>query len=182
MRTSGADRNRFLEILFVAQEEHPGARIVIKTHPETAQGHRQGHFRTGDGGPNAEMLDRAVSPWALFKGAIAVYTVSSTMGFEAIFAGHKPRVFGQPFYEGWGADSGCNAPRASPADPNPRSDFCGGDAALPHLVQSLSRQTLQRRGSSHSAGGPNAGMARRSPRLDSQWHAPVEEASYRELF
>ncbi|HBR38881.1 MAG TPA: hypothetical protein DD939_16490, partial [Sulfitobacter pontiacus] len=24
------------------------------------------------------------------------------MGFEAIFAGHKPRVFGQPFYAGWG--------------------------------------------------------------------------------
>lgn len=102
VRASGADRNRFLEMLFVAQEEHPGAHIVIKTHPETAQGHRQGHFRTGDGGPNAEMLDRAVSPWALFKGAIAVYTVSSTMGFEAIFAGHKPRVFGHPFYAGWG--------------------------------------------------------------------------------
>jgi capsular polysaccharide export protein len=24
------------------------------------------------------------------------------MGFEAILAGHKPRVFGQPFYAGWG--------------------------------------------------------------------------------
>jgi len=28
--------------------------------------------------------------------------VSSGLGFEAIFAGHKPRVFGQPFYAGWG--------------------------------------------------------------------------------
>ena len=35
---SGADRNRFLEMLFVAQEEHPGAHILIKTHPETVQG------------------------------------------------------------------------------------------------------------------------------------------------
>ena len=35
------------------------------------------------------------------EGAAAVYTVSSQLGFEAIFAGHKPRVFGQPFYAGW---------------------------------------------------------------------------------
>ncbi|MEO0865607.1 MAG: capsular polysaccharide biosynthesis protein, partial [Pseudomonadota bacterium] len=41
---SGADRNRFLEMLFVAQDEHPGARIIIKSHPETAQGHRSGYF------------------------------------------------------------------------------------------------------------------------------------------
>ncbi len=33
---------------------------------------------------------------------MGVYTVSSQLGFEAIFAGHKPRVFGQPFYAGWG--------------------------------------------------------------------------------
>ena len=33
---------------------------------------------------------------------MAVYTVSSQLGFEAILAGHKPRVFGQPFYAGWG--------------------------------------------------------------------------------
>ena len=36
------------------------------------------------------------------QGATAVYTISSQLGFEAIFAGHKPRVFGQPFYAGWG--------------------------------------------------------------------------------
>jgi len=36
------------------------------------------------------------------EGAVAVYTVSSQLGFEAIFAGHKPRVFGAPFYAGWG--------------------------------------------------------------------------------
>jgi len=33
---SGADRARFLEMLVFAQEEHPGARVIIKTHPETA--------------------------------------------------------------------------------------------------------------------------------------------------
>jgi capsular polysaccharide export protein len=28
--------------------------------------------------------------------------VSSQLGFEAVLAGHRPRVFGQPFYAGWG--------------------------------------------------------------------------------
>ncbi|MFW2543292.1 capsular polysaccharide biosynthesis protein [Primorskyibacter sp. 2E107] len=99
---SGADRNRFLEMLFVAREENPGARIVIKTHPETAAGHRPGHFREEDATGPVSLCDAAASPWQLLEGATAVYTVSSQMGFEAILAGHKPRVFGLPFYAGWG--------------------------------------------------------------------------------
>ena len=48
------------------------------------------------------LISDPVSPWALLDGAQAVYTVSSGLGFEAILAGHKPNVFGQPFYAGWG--------------------------------------------------------------------------------
>ncbi|WP_299782587.1 capsular polysaccharide biosynthesis protein [uncultured Roseobacter sp.] len=99
---SGADRNRFLEMLFVAQEEHPGAPIVIKTHPETLAGFRQGYFEDQDLSERVRFLTDPVSPWILFEGAIGVYTVSSQLGFEAIFAGHRPRLFGQPFYAGWG--------------------------------------------------------------------------------
>lgn len=99
---SGADRNRFLEMLFVAQEEHPGAPIVIKTHPETVAGFRQGYFEDQDLSDRVRFLSDPVSPWTLFEGAIGVYTVSSQLGFEAIFAGHRPRLFGQPFYAGWG--------------------------------------------------------------------------------
>lgn len=99
---SGADRARFLEMLYWAQEENPGARILIKTHPETARGYRPGHFTTADATGRVALFDAPVSPWALLEGAVAVYTVSSQMGFEAILAGHKPRLFGQPFYAGWG--------------------------------------------------------------------------------
>ena len=98
----GADRNRFLEMLFVAQEENPGARIVIKTHPETARGLRAGYFDNVAASDTITIFDAPISPWRLLEGAIGVYTVSSQIGFEAIFAGHKPRVFGQPFYAGWG--------------------------------------------------------------------------------
>jgi len=99
---SGADRTRFLEMLYYAQEEHPHARILIKTHPETAAGHREGYFRETDLNARITFFTDPISPYTLFEGALAVYTVSSGLGFEAIFAGHKPRVFGQPFYAGWG--------------------------------------------------------------------------------
>ncbi len=102
IKASGADRNTFREMLFYAQTEHPGARIVIKTHPETVAGHRRGYFGPDDASDRITLCTDPVSPWALLEGAVAVYTVSSQMGFEAILAEHKPVVFGQPFYMGWG--------------------------------------------------------------------------------
>ncbi|SPF78276.1 capsular polysaccharide biosynthesis protein [Pseudoprimorskyibacter insulae] len=102
LKACGAGRARFLEMLTIARQDHPGTRIVIKTHPETQTGHRQGHYTPEDTTDLVSLCDDAVSPWALLDGAVAVYTVSSGMGFEAILAGHKPRVFGTPFYAGWG--------------------------------------------------------------------------------
>ncbi len=102
VRVGGADANTFREMLYYAQEENPGARIVIKAHPETIDGHRPGYFGPADATGRITLLPDPVSPWSLLEGAIAVYTVSSGLGFEAIFAGHRPRVFGRPFYAGWG--------------------------------------------------------------------------------
>lgn len=100
IRASRADRNTFLEMLFLAREEHPGARLVVKSHPETLAGEREGYF--AEVPQDVEVIARPVSPWRLMEGAVAVYTVSSQMGFEAILAGHRPVVMGQPFYAGWG--------------------------------------------------------------------------------
>ena len=99
---SGADRAAFLEMLVFAQEEHPGAPVIIKTHPETRAGFRPGYFTEADANQRITLLSDPISPWILMEGAVGVYTVSSQLGFEAILAGHKPRVFGQPFYAGWG--------------------------------------------------------------------------------
>ncbi|MCB1334547.1 MAG: capsular polysaccharide biosynthesis protein [Roseivivax sp.] len=98
----GADRARFVEMLVRAQEENPGTRVVIKTHPETTRGLRPGYFNEADLSDRVSFVDTAVSPWTLMEGAVAVYTVSSQLGFEAILAGHRPQVYGQPFYAGWG--------------------------------------------------------------------------------
>lgn len=102
IRHGGANAATFAEMLVFAQTEHPGTPVVIKTHPETQAGHRAGHFGPDVENDRVHLLTDPVSPWALMAGATAVYTVSSQLGFESIFAGHRPRVFGQPFYAGWG--------------------------------------------------------------------------------
>ncbi|MBL3703026.1 capsular polysaccharide biosynthesis protein [Sulfitobacter sp. BDSS02] len=99
---SGADRADFIEMLVFAQEENPGAKILIKTHPETVAGYRAGYFDETDASDRVTLFTETVSPWNLLQGAVGVYTMSSQLGFEAVLAGHKPRVFGQPFYAGWG--------------------------------------------------------------------------------
>ena len=92
----------FREMLVFAQQDHPAARILIKSHPETVAGARVGHFGPEHLTDRMELVTAPYSPYALLEGAIAVYTVSSGLGFEAIMAGHRPVVFGQPFYAGWG--------------------------------------------------------------------------------
>ena len=99
---AGADADRFSQMLQAARREHPRAPILIKTHPETAHGLRAGHFGAQDCDARTQITTAALSPWTLLQGASAVYTVSSQMGLEAILAGHRPQVFGAPFYAGWG--------------------------------------------------------------------------------
>ncbi|MDJ1008487.1 MAG: capsular polysaccharide biosynthesis protein [Paracoccaceae bacterium] len=93
---------RFEDMLEAAKDEHPGRRIVIRTHPETVARHRRGHYGPEHAGGNVSLSTEPIAPGRLFEAAAAVYTMSSTLGLEAILAGHAPRVFGQPFYAGWG--------------------------------------------------------------------------------
>lgn len=99
---AGASAETFGRMLAAARAEHPGARILLRTHPVTASGHRKGHFGPSDLDDRTGICADPVNPWALLDGATAVYCVSSQLGFEAILAGHRPVVFGQPFYAGWG--------------------------------------------------------------------------------
>ncbi|XP_037941220.1 capsule polysaccharide export protein KpsC-like [Teleopsis dalmanni] len=102
IRWGGATAQTFQQMLAQAREDFPAARILIRTHPETRDGLRAGHFGPKDTDARTQIFADPVSPWTLLAGAQAVYTVSSLMGYEAILAGHRPKVFGQPFYAGWG--------------------------------------------------------------------------------
>lgn len=98
----GAGRDRFLAMLDAARREHPGRPILLRSHPETIRGLRPGHLGADDLRPGDILCDGEVSPWRLLENAHAVYAVSSQLGYEAVLAGHRPRLFGQPFYAGWG--------------------------------------------------------------------------------
>ncbi|GGF71547.1 capsular polysaccharide biosynthesis protein [Paracoccus acridae] len=97
----GAGRERFLAMLDAARREHPGRPILLRSHPETIHGLRPGHLDRTDLRPGEMLCDQEISPWRLLENARAVYSVSSQLGYEAILAGHRPRLFGQPFYAGW---------------------------------------------------------------------------------
>ena len=112
IRFGGASAAAFDTMLAAAVRENPGKRIVIKSHPETALGLRKGHFGAEHVRPHIQLVVASLSPWKLLAGATAVYTVSSQLGYEAILAGRRPRVFGQPFYAGWGlSDDAMPLPR-----------------------------------------------------------------------
>jgi len=99
---AGADS--FARMLEAALDEHPRATVVLKVHPEVAAGRKRGHFdvdrlRRND---RVLVLGAAVHPVRLVEAAAAVYVVTSQLGFEALLWGKPVRVFGLPFYAGWG--------------------------------------------------------------------------------
>jgi capsular polysaccharide export protein len=103
-------------MLEAARDENPGARILIRTHPDVALGRRRGHFGPGDARGGVGFLAPDHPPAALFARAARVYCVTSQLGFEAILHGHRPRLFGLPFYAGWGlAEEEVACPRRSRA-------------------------------------------------------------------
>jgi len=97
-----ADAGSFARMLAAARAENPEERIIIRTHPAVQSGDKRGHFSEADEDENTVLSSTPINPWDLLEGASKVYCVSSQMGFEAILAGHRPVVFGVPFYAGWG--------------------------------------------------------------------------------
>lgn len=99
----GANTQTFADMLAAAQADNPGKKILIKTHP--AASGVDGHFSKLDVSGNVTVHADDANIWDLLEGASKVYCVTSLVGFEAIMAGHKPVVFGLPFYAGWGLTS-----------------------------------------------------------------------------
>ena len=104
IRLGGASAHSFAEMLAHAQTDHPGAPIVIKTHPDTQNGHRPGHFDPATLPPGVTLDDRPIAPRLLFEGARAVYCVTSQLGMEAIFCRPQARHLRRALLCGLGFD------------------------------------------------------------------------------
>lgn len=99
-----ADADSFPRMLQAALRENPQCTVLVKIHPDVFAGHKRGHFDLVAlaGNPRIQVLAEDVHPVGLIEQAEAVYVVTSQMGFEALLWGKPVRVFGLPFYAGWG--------------------------------------------------------------------------------
>ncbi|MBV8041090.1 capsular polysaccharide biosynthesis protein [Pluralibacter sp.] len=96
-----ADEQTFVAMAAAARARHPGARLLLRTHPDTRLGKKRGalaRLNLAD----LELVSEPCHPHALLRAVDAVYTVSSQMGFEALLLGKPVYCFGMPFYAGWG--------------------------------------------------------------------------------
>lgn len=102
-----ADADSFQAMLQAALQENPQCTVLVKIHPDVFAGHKRGHFDLAAlaGEPRIQVLAEDVHPVGLIERAEAVYAVTSQMGFEALLWGKPVRVFGMPFYAGWGLTS-----------------------------------------------------------------------------
>lgn len=97
-----ADSHAFERMLQAARSRHPGALVVIKTHPEVSEGSKAGYFSNIKEDENTLLVSMRVEPYDLLAEIDEVYTVSSQLGFEALLAAKPVHCFGLPWYAGWG--------------------------------------------------------------------------------
>jgi capsular polysaccharide export protein len=109
-----ADAESFARMVEAAVAENPGARVVVKLHPEVTSGRKRGYLDSLALPGECAVVSRRANPWALLERVDKVYTVSSQLGFEALMAGRSVVCFGMPFYAGWGlTDDRVACPRRS---------------------------------------------------------------------
>lgn len=94
----------FTRMLEAALDEHPTLPVVLKVHPDVIAGRKRSHFeRLAPGAASrVTLLADDAHPSTLLESAVAIYVVTSQMGFEALLWEKPVRCFGMPFYAGWG--------------------------------------------------------------------------------
>lgn len=102
VRYGQADEADFRAMYEAALAENPEAEIWVKMHPDVIAGQKRGYLLDPIGDPRVTVVSENVNPRALVEQVERVYTVTSQLGLEAVFAGVSVSVFGVPFYAGWG--------------------------------------------------------------------------------
>ena len=81
------------------RRENPDAHLIFKPHPDVEAGLRPGAAMAM---PLADEVAAAADPIALLAHVDEVWTITSTLGFEALLRGVPVTTLGAPFYAGWG--------------------------------------------------------------------------------
>lgn len=89
------------DLLAAARAAHPGATIMWKPHPDVEAGRRPG--AVADWADFADRRVEGADPAALLAApGLRVWTLTSTLGFEALLRGIPVACLGAPWYAGWG--------------------------------------------------------------------------------
>ena len=96
-----ANKNSFSTMIKTARKYYPDAEIVVRVHPDTKLGCKKGILANMNL-ENVILYEEICHPHVLIKSAEAIFTVSSQIGFEALWFDKKVFCFGMPFYAGWG--------------------------------------------------------------------------------
>jgi capsular polysaccharide export protein len=91
-----------LELLKAVRVARPDAFIVYKPHPDVEAGLRPGFIDESEILTVADAVARKASIVELLDEADEVHTLTSLAGFEALLRKKRVRVYGMPFYAGWG--------------------------------------------------------------------------------
>jgi capsular polysaccharide export protein len=99
IRLGAGDIRTNLGLLRATRAANPDAVILYKPHPDVVAGLRPGAV---DAGGLADLVIPDADPVALIAAVDEVWTMTSTLGFEALIRGRPVTCTGMPFYAGWG--------------------------------------------------------------------------------
>lgn len=92
----------FAQMVRAALDEHPGATVLVKVHPDALTGKKRGCVSLAQQDARVVLLGEPLNPVALLERVDHVYVATSQLGFEALMLGKRVSCFGVPFYAGWG--------------------------------------------------------------------------------
>lgn len=98
---ASAPVDAFARMVAAVRVAEPTAQILVKRHPAVAAGLKPGCIAEADLS-GVTLIDQDVRPADLLAEVEAVHTVSSGLGFEALWRGLPVHCHGTPFYAGWG--------------------------------------------------------------------------------
>ena len=91
-----------LGLLNVVRDACPEAHLIYKPHPDVEAGLRRGKVPEDRLKVLADTVWDGVDPAAALGAVDTVWTITSTLGFEALIRGVPVTCLGMPFYAGWG--------------------------------------------------------------------------------
>ena len=98
-----APESLFPEMVAAAADENPGADVIVKTHPDAlVAGGRKGCLSDIVESDRIHKLCVPANPYSVLEQVSKVYVATSAFGFESLLAGKPVRIFGMPWYAGWG--------------------------------------------------------------------------------